>query len=88
MTNAGETPRFIIAQFSPDGSKVVTANAYAEIELWNISSLPLMRQWVEENRTIREFTCEERLQYNMLVQCDLLGDFPSRTPYPTPSPMP
>lgn len=83
-----DTPRFIITQFSPDGTKIITANAFALIELWNLSSLPLMRQWVQENRTIREFTCEERARYNMPIACDSEGNSPIGTPYPTPSPIP
>lgn len=60
--------------FSPDGQTLASA------KLWNISSLALMRKWVQENRYIREFTCEERQRFNMPVQCDYESNFATRTP--------
>lgn len=74
--------------FSPDGTLLASGSAGHTVEIRNIRSLPLMRQWVQENRYIREFTCEERSRFTMPVQCDIEGNFPTRTPYPTPSPIP
>lgn len=66
--------------FSPDGTTLASLGGNSH--LLNITGLPLMRQWIQENRYIREFTCEEREQFNMPAQCDGEGSFPTRTPYP------
>lgn len=87
LTMESETSRFILAQFSPDGMKLATTNAFSIIELWNLGNLPFMRQLVQDNRFVREFTCEERARYNMSVACDVDGNFPTRTPFPSPSPI-
>lgn len=81
-------------EFSPDGMFFVTASGNGEVKLWHLGSISVLRHWLQENRYIREFTCEERVRFNMPVQCYQNSTYltqipyPTRTPYPTPSSIP
>lgn len=87
-TLSGHSDWITHIEFNHTGTMLASSSLDGTIMHWNMSSLPLMRQWVQENRFIREFTCGERDRFNMLMQCDENGQFPTRTLYPTPSPIP
>lgn len=73
--------------FSQDGTMLASGHASGVVKLWNIGSLSFMRQWLQENRYIREFSCSQRADFKISVTCDEEGNFPTRTPFPTSSPI-
>ena len=74
--------------FSPDGSMLASTGLDGTLRIWNVGIFSEFRQWVQENRFIRELTCDERQRFNSSVQCNEDGTFPTRTPLPTPFPIP
>lgn len=74
--------------FSPDGrtASVVGyfpgADSTYEITLWNIFRADELAPWLHTYRAVRELTCEEREQFNLVPGCTLTGYYPTLTPYP------
>ena len=59
------------------------------VELYKLPLLPDgLLHWVLQNRTVPEFSCEQRERYFLDVRCDGNGHFPTRTPSPTLTPLP
>lgn len=69
--------------FAPDGHSAVSASVDSDLLIWRIDSLEDMIGWLHENRYLREFTCNERIQFVVTRVCNSAGDSPTRTPYPT-----
>lgn len=69
--------------FAPDGRTAVSASVDSDLILWRIDPLEGMIGWMHENRYLREFTCNERVQFVVAPVCNSAGDSPTRTPYPT-----
>ena len=67
--------------FSPDGRFLATNNG----KLWKIMNLAQIRAWIQTNIDIRKFTCDERENYNMAIQCNADGQVLLDLPYPTPT---
>ncbi len=86
VTLRGHTSWINSVDFNPDGITLASGSNDRTIKLWNVGNLAYLRTWVQENRYIREFTCEERIRFNMPVPC-VDGSYPTRTPYPAPSPI-
>ena len=59
--------------FNPDGRTFFSSsiNLQADVIEWRIAEWPLndLLSWVQNNRYIREFTCEERAQYRIEPLC-------------------
>ena len=87
VTLIGHTSDVRSIAFNPNGT-MLASSSFREIRLWNMTNLPYVRQWIQENRHIREFTCAERERFNMPVQCNPDESYPTRTPFATPSPIP
>ena len=70
--------------FSPDGRHI----AVGTDEIYEISfrSYEESLDWIQNNRYIPEFTCEERILYQIDPLCAEDGSYPTRTPYPSPTP--
>lgn len=71
-----------------NGSLFAFGGHGGDIMLGDFVDLPRALRSVQEKLTLREFTCDERERFNMSVPCDADGNFPTRTPYPTPSLIP
>ncbi len=57
--------------FSPDGQTAYAASLDGKLITLQIAekSLPVLQDWIQANRYVREFTCEERQQYHVDPQC-------------------
>ncbi len=55
--------------FSPDGTQIVSTSGDRSIIIRDIETKTI-REWILENRTIPEFTCEQRVQFNIEPLCD------------------
>jgi WD40 repeat protein len=69
--NAHNALSFQVA-FSPDGATVYSVSADETLAAWQVGdlSLPALLSWIENNRYVRELTCEERAQYDIEPLCD------------------
>ena len=58
--------------FSPDGETIYSVSADETLVVWQVGDLSLaaLRSWIENNRYVRELTCEEREQYKIKPLCD------------------
>jgi len=58
--------------FSPDAQTAFSASFDGSIRQWQIADWPLDRllTWVHGNRYVRDFTCEERMQYRIEPLCE------------------
>lgn len=56
--------------FSPFNDHVLSAAGDGSLIYWRISDLFALRQWVTDNRYIRELTCYEREQFRIEPLCD------------------
>ena len=57
---------------SPDGRMAISPGANGTAILWNLdlpSSLDDVRQWITDNRYVRQLTCEEREKYRVEPLC-------------------
>jgi WD40 repeat protein/serine/threonine protein kinase len=67
----GHTDEVTSVTFSVDGRTALSASRDDSIRLWRtFDSLNEMREWTQENRYVRELTCEEREKYLVAPQCD------------------
>jgi WD40 repeat protein/serine/threonine protein kinase len=58
--------------FTPDGSQALAGYRDGTLEMWRIdSTLGELLSWTENNRYIRDLTCEERALYNVEPLCEL-----------------
>jgi len=55
--------------FSADGSRALSSAQDRSLRLWYISPLDELLQWTQENRYVRDFTCNEREQYRVEPLC-------------------
>jgi WD40 repeat protein len=57
--------------FSPDGGTVYSVSADETLVAWQPGdpSLPILLDWIENNRYVRELTCDEREQYDIKPLC-------------------
>jgi WD40 repeat protein len=58
--------------FSPDGQTAFSVSLDGTLIQWQITDLPLneLISWIDENRYLRELTCDERTQYNVAPFCE------------------
>ena len=62
---------FLHPEFTPDGTRIISTSEGGDIIAWDVSELPTdMDTWIEENRYIPEFTCEQRELYGMEPLCE------------------
>ena len=65
-----QNPFRMVASFSPDGLQIVVSGNDI-LSFYDISNLPDDYQtWVEENRYIPDFTCEQRATYHIQPLCE------------------
>ena len=59
------------ATFSPDSQTVYSVSSDETLVAWQVGdpSLPALRAWIDENRYVRELTCDERAQYGVEPLC-------------------
>lgn len=69
---------------SPDGTLFATSSDDG-LDLHRLDDPDSIVQWAYQHRLVRELTCAEREQYQARIQCDAAGQFPTRTPYITPT---
>ena len=77
--------------FSPDGQTALAGLGpynHAIFAWRGVIAPDQLVSWVQSNRYIPELTCEKRALYEVEVQCDATGSFPTRTPFPTLMPRP
>jgi WD40 repeat protein len=69
---SGHTTTIWNAFFSTDGRSAYSSGYDGVVFQWRIEDWALdeLRAWVQENRYIREFTCDERVQYNIEPLCE------------------
>jgi len=60
------------AAFSSDGATVYSVSTDELLAAWHVGdlSLPALLSWIENNRYVRELTCEESAQYYIELLCD------------------
>jgi len=63
---------------SPDGQLAYSAGQDGLVIVRPIGELPVedVLAFIEDNRVLRDFSCEEREQYRILPLCDANGDVP------------
>jgi WD40 repeat protein/serine/threonine protein kinase len=68
----GHTAYVFRVMFSPDGQTAYSSSGDGTVREWQIAewSLEELLGWVQDNRYIREFTCEERAQYRVEPLCE------------------
>jgi WD40 repeat protein/DNA-binding CsgD family transcriptional regulator len=60
-----------VATFSPDGTQIVSS-ANDILTFWDITNLPDdYESWVQDNRYIPDFTCEQRILYTIEPLCEV-----------------
>ncbi len=65
-----EGVRFLSIAVSPDGQNALTGGSDRALTLWRVfPDQTDLLQWVLDNRFVREFTCAERLQYDIQPLC-------------------
>ncbi len=59
-------------EFSPDGERLYSASADGTVREWRVSDWQLddLLDWVHENRYLRDFSCDERVQYRIEPLCE------------------
>ena len=57
---------------SPDGSTVLSGSSERTIVQWRLDNPTLdeLVSWIEENRYVRQLTCEERAMYQIEPLCE------------------
>jgi WD40 repeat protein len=67
----GHTKSVQDVSFNPDGKTAFSAGKDGELIQWRIVDLPIdnLIEWIKANRYIRDFTCEEREQYQVEPLC-------------------
>jgi WD40 repeat protein len=58
---------------SPDGRMAITPGGGGTAILWDLSlpaDMDKVRDWIDENRYVRELSCEERETYRIEPLCD------------------
>lgn len=73
-------------QFTPDGQHLISSSADGTTRIWRVPSYATIEEmvsWLQNNRYIRKFTCEERELFNIQPLCD--GDVLPATHTPAPS---
>jgi WD40 repeat protein len=73
--------------WSADGRMAVAGGGSStfsgQIAVWRLDvELETLVGWTYQNRFVRELTCQEREQYQVVPPCDAAGVYPTRTPYP------
>lgn len=60
------------AQFTPDGTRSFVSDWTGTITEWSFEERPLdeLIDWIENNRFLRDFTCQERRLYRIEPFCD------------------
>lgn len=67
----GHTEEVTSVTFSADGRTALSGSRDDSIRLWRtFDSLNEMREWTQENRYVRELTCEEREKYLVSPPCE------------------
>ena len=68
----GHTEPIVNVFFSPDGQTAFTSSYDGTVIQWQITDWPLdkLLEWMRENRYVRDFTCEERAEFNILPLCE------------------
>ena len=58
--------------FHPDGQSVFTAGLAGTVRQWHVGdwSHDEVVAWIDQNRYVRELTCEERALYRIEPACD------------------
>lgn len=56
---------------SPDGERVFSWSLDSTVIMWRMDTLDTLLAWIEENRYVRELSCAEREQYNIIPRCNL-----------------
>lgn len=71
-TYRGHTERIVEAKFSEDGRRMLTASYDSTLVVWKFpQQLDELRQWIGENRYIRDLTCgEQHLYIDQSIECD------------------
>jgi len=57
------------AVLSPDGRMAVSGAWDETVRLWHIHSLDGLVEWTLDNRYVRELTCDEQVQYDVVSTC-------------------
>ena len=79
-----EYPGVMARAVSLDGRRFL-ADSPDAIHLLRIDTQAELLAWTLANRYVRELTCDERARYQIAPPCDAAGNYPTRTPYLTPS---
>jgi WD40 repeat protein/DNA-binding SARP family transcriptional activator len=70
-TYQGHNGPVVHIAFSPEGDLAMTSAFDGSVRLWRINrTIEELVQWVEQNRFVRELTCEERALYQVDPLCD------------------
>ena len=58
--------------FSPDGATAYSTSYSGPVIEWQVADWPLdkLLDWVQKNRFVRDFTCDERAQYSIEPLCE------------------
>jgi WD40 repeat protein/serine/threonine protein kinase len=83
----GHQQRVLTARFSPDGQFGFSAGESGDVVMWRLfDTTDSVLAWAEQNRYIRDLTCEEREFYNAFSKCNADDLFLPRPIYPTLTP--
>ncbi len=67
---SGHTGPVAHIAFSPEGDFAITNALDGTVRLWRIDrSVEALKQWLRENRYVRELTCDERARYQVEPLC-------------------
>lgn len=68
----GHTSAVPYVAFSPDGQSAFSSSFDNTVIQWQVTKWPLDRllEWIEDNRYVRDFTCDERAQYRIEPLCE------------------
>ncbi len=58
--------------FDPSGNSVFSSGLEGNLIEWQVGdwSLETLLAWIQDNRYVRDFTCEERIQYRIEPLCE------------------
>lgn len=77
-------------EFTSDGKYLISSSLNAETRIWRLppyTSIDEMMNWLQNNRYIPEFTCDQRERFNIAPQCSTPDQVVvSRTPVSTLTP--
>jgi WD40 repeat protein len=68
----GHTNQVWNVAFATDGKTVFSAAYDGTVRQWRVEdqSLEELLRWIDDNRYVRDFTCEERAQHRIAPLCE------------------